>query len=24
VLCADCNLGKGTRYTTDWRAGEPA
>ena len=19
VLCADCNLGKGTRYATDWR-----
>lgn len=19
VLCADCNLGKGTRYLTDWR-----
>ena len=24
VLCADCNLGKGTRHTTDWRAEEPA
>jgi 5-methylcytosine-specific restriction endonuclease McrA len=24
VLCADCNLGKGTRYTTDWRAAETA
>ena len=24
VLCADCNLGKGTRYATDWRAEEPA
>jgi len=24
VLCADCNLGKGTRYSTDWRAEEPA
>jgi hypothetical protein len=23
VLCADCNLGKGTRYATDWRQ-EPA
>jgi hypothetical protein len=20
VLCADCNLGKGVRYATDWRA----
>ena len=24
VLCEDCNLGKGTRYATDWRAEEPA
>lgn len=24
VLCQDCNLGKGTRYTTDWRDQEPA
>jgi hypothetical protein len=23
VLCQDCNVGKGTRYTTDWRQ-EPA
>ena len=23
VLCQDCNLGKGTRYATDWRQ-EPA
>jgi len=24
VLCQDCNLGKGTRYATDWRCQEPA
>jgi HNH endonuclease len=24
VLCEDCNLGKGTRYATDWRYEEPA
>jgi 5-methylcytosine-specific restriction endonuclease McrA len=24
VLCEDCNLGKGTRYATDWRAEGPA
>jgi HNH endonuclease len=24
VLCADCNLGKGTRYATNWRAEKPA
>jgi HNH endonuclease len=24
VLCEDCNVGKGTRYATDWRYEEPA
>jgi hypothetical protein len=24
VLCEDCNVGKGARYTTDWRYEEPA
>lgn len=24
VLCADCNLGKGPRHTTDWRDRAPA
>jgi hypothetical protein len=24
VLCADCNLGKGARYATNWRLSEPA